>query len=114
MPTSTDQTPTSNFGPQLKDRPFHREIVVTNNARKLQQLVWHNITAEEKIKEAIKKRAAEEEDAQESYLQQIKAKKGEEASAHRRAGHHVLGDAAATVAPKSSVVFTLSGIRVRG
>ena len=30
-----------NFGPQLKDRPFSREIVVTNNARKLQQLVWN-------------------------------------------------------------------------
>ena len=42
------------FGPQLKDRPFTREIVVTNNARrKLQQLVWTNVTAEEKRRACI-------------------------------------------------------------
>ena len=101
-----------NFGPQLKDRPFHREIVVTNNARKLQQLVWHNITAEEKIKEAIKKRAAEE-DAQESYLQQIGVKKKEKKPLPTDGELGITFSVTPqqiTVAPKSSVVFTLSGI----
>ena len=73
-----------NFGPQLKDRPFHREIVVTNNARKLQQLVWHNITAEEKIKEAIKKRAAEEEGRKEKNKEVRKKRCRVEAAEEKR------------------------------
>ena len=100
-----------NFGPQLKDRPFSREIVVTNNARKLQQLVWSNVTAEEKIKEAIKKQAAEE-DARESYLQQIGVKKKEKKPLPTDGELGITFSVTPqqiTVGPKSSVVFTLSG-----
>ena len=41
------------FGHQLKDRPFSREIVVTNNSRIIQQLIWHNVTADEKRRNAV-------------------------------------------------------------
>ena len=41
------------FGAQLKDRPFSREIVVTNNSRVIQQLVWKNVTADEKRRAAV-------------------------------------------------------------
>ena len=41
------------FGNQLVARPFSREFVVTNNSRIPQQLVWQNVSAEEKRRVAV-------------------------------------------------------------
>ena len=99
------------FGPQLKDRAFRREIVVTNNARKLQQLVWTNVTAEEKRKRAI---AAEPE-----FLRDIARGGKVSGDAAEYKGSKTDGEMGivwrieperATVPPKSSMVFTLVGI----
>ena len=84
------------------------EIVVTNNAQAATAGVAQH-HRRRKIKEAIKKRAAEE-DAQESYLQQIGAKKKEKKPLPTDvlAITFSVTPQQITVAPKSSVVFTLS------
>ena len=95
------------FGAQLKDRPFSREIVVTNNSRVIQQLVWKNVTAEEKRRAAVA-------DARE-YLAMI-SPSGAHKDFRTDKTDGEMGIVFAvepervTVHPKTSVAFTLLGV----
>ena len=95
------------FGAQLTDRPFSREIVVTNNSRVIQQLVWKNVTADEKRRAAVA-------DARE-YLAMI-SPSGAHKDFRTDKTDGEMGIVFAdepervTVHPKTSVAFTLLGV----
>jgi hydrocephalus-inducing protein len=95
------------FGAQLKDRPFSREIVVTNNSRVIQQLVWKNVTAEEKRRAAVK-------DARE-YLAMISPSGAHKDFRTDKTDGEMgivffVEPERVSVHPKTSVAFTLTGL----
>ena len=86
------------MGAQFKDRPFTRELVVTNNGRRAQKLEWTNVTADEYRKAHF--------DAQESFVKAMSNKdnyNAEDDIVFR------IDPPVKTLLPKSTHVFTLTG-----
>jgi len=100
------------FGPQFCGRPFTRELVLTNNGRKPQQLIWVNLAAEEAARAA----AAREQARKAAGAKEppgppgVKKKSKETEPEPEPEIVFRVTPEKLSVAPKSSVVFTLTGM----